>query len=481
VIVQVAGRLSVIRHHWLLHWKAGPGHWWNMTREMGMTEVFNCLIMGAAGRDFHNFQTFFRERPAFRVCAFTATQIPGIEFRSFPRALAGSNYSADIPIFAESELPKLIRQFSIDFVFLAYSDLSHTEVMHKASLVQACGASFVLHGPQHTQLISQKPVISVTAVRTGAGKSPLSQWLARNLTNAGWQVGVLRHPMPYGNLLNQAVERLATHQDLERFQCTVEEREEYEPYIDQGLVIFAGVDYRSVLTLAEAEADVILWDGGNNDFSFIRPDVGIVVVDALRPGHEVSYYPGETNLRQADIVVINKVGNADPHAIAEIRKRTLQHNNSAVILEADLEITVDAPEAVAGRRVLIVEDGPTLTHGEMSYGAGTLAARRCGAAEIIDPRAAAVGSLADAYRQFPHLGAVLPAVGYSADQCRELAQTIDDSGAELVLDASPCQLERLLQLRTPVVRVRYRFQQVNGPSLMELILNRLNLQRSQQH
>lgn len=435
-----------------------------------MSEVFNCLIMGAAGRDFHNFQTFFRDRPAYRVRAFTAAQIPFIETRSFPKSLAGPNYSADIPIFPELHLPELIERFKIDFVFLAYSDLSHDEVMHKASLVQASGASFVLLGPRQTHLTSRKPVVAVTAARTGAGKSPLSQWLARELTNAGKKLAVLRHPMPYGDLEKQAVERLATPEDLDRFECTIEEREEYEPYIDNGLVVFAGVDYRAILTQAEAEADLIIWDGGNNDFSFIRPDFSIVVLDALRPGHEIGYYPGETNLRQADLVVINKVGGASPDALEIIRHHVSVNNSAASVIESDLDIEVDHPELITDRRVVVVEDGPTLTHGGMSYGAGTVAARRFGAAKIIDPRRYAVGTLAEAYNHFPHLGAVVPALGYSAQQCRDLTATIDDSGADIVVDASPCRLDRLLDLKTKLVRVGYNFRQVSGAPLLKTVL-----------
>ena len=442
-----------------------------------MAETFNCLIMGAAGRDFHNFQTFFRDRPGFRVCAFTAAQIPYIESRAFPCALAGPGYTSDIPIYSELQLPELIARLEIQFVFLSYSDLSHTDVMHKASLVQASGASFVLLGPKHTQLNSTKPVIAVTAVRTGAGKSPLSQWIARKLTDAGKRVAVLRHPMPYGDLQRQAVERFANHHDLDRFACTIEEREEYEPYIEQGLVVFAGVDYRAILTRAEAEAEIILWDGGNNDFSFLRPTVSIVVVDALRPGHEVGYYPGETNLRSADIVVINKVGNAEAEALSGIRERIQANNRTAEIVEADLEILVDRPEAISGKRVLVVEDGPTLTHGDMSFGAGTLAARRYGAREIIDPRPFAVGSIAEAYARFPHLGPVVPALGYSAHQCLELQQTIDRCGADVIVDASPCRLNRILDLRTSLVRVSYKFRQVSGTPLFESINSKINLSR----
>ncbi len=440
------------------------------SEKVRMTHIHNCLIMGAAGRDFHNFQTFFRNRPEFRVCAFTATQIPFIETRAFPRSLAGPHYEADIPIYPESRLPELIASLHIDWVFLAYSDLSHEDVMHKASLVQAHGASFALLGPRHTQLTASKPVIAVTAVRTGAGKSPLSQWLAGELVRRRQQVGILRHPMPYGDLEQQRVERLASWDDLKRFDCTVEEREEYEPYIEQGLVVFAGVDYAQILAAATAESDVILWDGGNNDFSFVAPTVTLCVVDALRPGHETAYYPGETNLRLADIVVINKVGAAEAAAMAAIKKRIAEVNSAAIVLESDLEVEVDKPQHVAGRKVLVVEDGPTLTHGGMRYGAGTIAANRFQATQLIDPRPFAVGTIADVFREYPHLANVLPALGYSEEQRNDLKATIEQSGAEVILDASPCRLDRLLTLTMPVVRVRYRFLQVGGPPLVDTIL-----------
>jgi predicted GTPase len=357
-------------------------------------ECFRCIIMGAAGRDFHDFQTFFLAHPQFRVCAFTAAQIPFIESRSFPKELAGPRYDADIPIFPEEQLRDLIDEHQADFVFLAYSDLSHEEVMHKASLIQACGASFVLLGPRNTQLTSSKPVIAVTAVRTGAGKSPLTQFLARHLAQSGRRVAVLRHPMPYGNLLRQAVQRFAAPQDLDRHRCTVEEREEYEPYVEQGLLVFAGVDYRGILAAAEGEADVILWDGGNNDYSFVRPGLSFVVADALRPGHEVTYYPGETNFRSADVVVINKVAQARAEDVWQIRRCVQQLNRSAEIVEADLKIVVDHPEAITGKRVLVVEDGPTLTHGGMSFGAGTLERRSIAAARTSWLMLAPLGSIA---------------------------------------------------------------------------------------
>jgi len=430
--------------------------------------MLRCIVMGAAGRDFHDVQTFFRERPEFRVVAFTAAQIPFIERRSFPRELAGPAYEADIPIHLEAELPRLVREHEVDFVFLAYSDLAHEEVMHKASIAQAAGAGFALLGPRHTQLRSSRPVVSVTAVRTGAGKSPLTQAIARHLVGRGVRTAVLRHPMPYGDLRRQAVQRFATEADLTRAECTIEEREEYEPYVEAGLVVFAGVDYRAVLAAAEREAEAVLWDGGNNDYPFLRPDLSIVVADALRPGHEASYYPGETNLRMADVVVVNKVSGATPEALALVRRNVNELAPGATVVESDLSITVEDAERIRGRRVLVVEDGPTVTHGGMAHGAGLVAARRHGA-EVIDPRPFAVGTVAEAYRRYTHIGPVLPALGYSEAQRHELEETVRRSGADLVLDASPARLDRFLELRVPVVRVRYAFEQRSGPPLLGLV------------
>jgi len=426
---------------------------------------FRCVILGAAGRDFHDFQTFFRDHPEFEVVAFTAAQIPFIDRRVFPRELAGPSYAADLPIYLESELPRLVRDRAVDFVFLSYSDLSHEEVMHKASLVQSTGAAFALLGPAQTQLRSTRPVISVTAVRTGAGKSPLTQAIARHLTGRGVRVAALRHPMPYGDLRRQAVQRFASEEDLAAAECTIEEREEYEPYVAAGLVIFAGVDYRAVLARAEREADVVLWDGGNNDYPFVRPDLSLVVADALRPGHECSYYPGETNVRMADVLVVNKVADASPGAVEAVHRSLSRLAPDAVQVEADLEITVERPEALAGKRVLAVEDGPTVTHGGMAWGAAAVAARRHGAV-LVDPRPFAVGTIADAYARYPHMGPVLPALGYSAAQRQELTETIARAGVDLVLDGSPARLDRFLQLSVPVVRVGYRFAQRSGPSIL---------------
>lgn len=434
-----------------------------------MKHRYNCIIMGAAGRDFHDFQMFFRSSTAFRVRAFTASQIPFIERRAFPQSLAGPDYDEDIPIFPEDQLPELIDQLDIDFVFLAYSDLSHEDVMHRASLVQSCGAAFSMLGPKQTQLLSSRPVIAVTATRTGAGKSPVSQYLSTLLRGDGLRVAVIRHPMPYGNLSSQAVQRFAAPADLDLHECTVEEREEYEPYVEQGMVIFAGVDCAAVLAAAEAESDVIIWDGGNNDYPFVRPSLLIVVADALRPGHEARFYPGETNFRSANVIVINKVDRADDNAVATIRENARQLNPSACVMTADLAIEVDDPHAIAGQRVLVVEDGPTLTHGGMEYGAGTVAAQQFGAAERIDPRPFAVNSIAQAFRNHPHLKQVLPALGYSDQQRMELAETIRRCGADTVIDGSPASLRTWLDPAIRVVRVHYRFVQRSGPSLAERV------------
>jgi len=437
-----------------------------------MGKQYQCIVMGAAGRDFHIFLSFLRNHPEFRVKAFTATQIPFITERKFPRSLAGPDYDDDIPIHDESELPDLIRHFGVDFVFFAYSDISHADLMHKASLVQAAGASFVMLGPDHTQLVANKPVVSITATRTGAGKSPLTQWLARLLTDMGKRVAVIRHPMPYGNLEMQRVQRFATTADLEAHECTIEEREEYEPYVDMGIPIYAGVDYQGILDESSREADIILWDGGNNDFSFIRPDLDIVVVDALRAGHEIDYFPGEVNFRRADILVISKAGSAGPGALEGILERARSLNPDAPLCTADLEIEVDLPELIDGKRVLVIEDGPTVTHGGMSFGAGTVAAMRLGATQV-DPKPYAAGTIRDTYEAYPHMSEILPAMGYSEAQRESLAETINSCCAaedvECIVDASPARLELMLDLDVPMARVLYRFKQLDGPPLEELV------------
>jgi predicted GTPase len=434
---------------------------------------YQCIVMGAAGRDFHVFLSFLRGNTQFRVRAFTATQIPFIDQRTFPRSLAGPGYDDDIPIYDESELPRLIERYDIDFVFFAYSDIPHADIMHKASLVQAAGASFIMLGPDHTQLASATPVVSITATRTGAGKSPLTQWLARLLTDRGKRVAVIRHPMPYGNLDMQRVQCFATPEDLADQQCTIEEREEYEPYVDMDIPIYAGVDYQAILDRASADADIVLWDGGNNDFSFIRPDLDIVVVDALRAGQETDYFPGEVNFRRADILVISKCGAAPPGAVDGIRERASRYNPKAAICRSDLRLSVVDAERLVGQRVLVIEDGPTVTHGGMTYGAGTVAAGRYGAIPV-DPRPYAVGTIRDTFAAYPHLERVLPAMGYSEMQREALAATINACCAaenvSFVLDASPARLDRMMHLDLPLVRVGYRFIQLDGAPIEERVL-----------
>ena len=437
---------------------------------------YQCIVMGAAGRDFHVFLSFLRSNPQFRVRAFTATQIPFIAQRKFPRSLAGPGYDDEIPIYDESELEALIERFGVDFVFFAYSDIPHAEIMHKASRVQAAGASFVMLGPDHTQLASPKPVVSITATRTGAGKSPLTQWLARLLTDRGKRVAVIRHPMPYGNLDMQRVQRFATPADLDEHDCTIEEREEYAPYVDMGIPIYAGVDYRAILEQAAADADLVMWDGGNNDFSFIRPDLDLVVVDALRAGHETDYFPGEVNFRRADVLVIAKCGAAEPGAVSGIRERAARLNPGAAICTSDLRIEVDEPERLQGQRVLVIEDGPTVTHGGMAFGAGMVAAERYGATPV-DPRPYAVGTIRDTFEANPHLERVLPAMGYSEAQREALAETINAccraERVACVLDASPARLDRMMKLEVPLLRVRYRFEQLDGPALDSMVMELL--------
>ncbi len=437
-----------------------------------MNKPYSCIVMGAAGRDFHVFLSFLRGNEHFRVKAFTATQIPFITERKFPKSLAGPAYEEDIPIYDESELPRLIGELDIDFVIFAYSDISHADLMHKSSLVQAAGASFIIAGPDHTQLLSDKPVVSITATRTGAGKSPLTQYLARYLTEQGKRVAVIRHPMPYGNLEMQAVQRFATPEDLDRHECTIEEREEYAPYVDMGLPIYAGVDYQGILDESSKEADIVMWDGGNNDFSFIKPDLDIVVVDALRAGHEIDYFPGEINFRRADVLVISKVLSAEPGAVEGIIERAKQLNPDATICTADLEIEIDKPELIKGQKVLVIEDGPTVTHGGMAYGAGSVAAQRHGATAV-EPRQYAVGTIADTYDAYPHMTHILPAMGYSEDQRLALAATINNcaaaEGIACVIDASPARLDRMLELDVPMARVTYRFRQLDGTPLEERV------------
>jgi predicted GTPase len=434
--------------------------------------IQNVLIMGAAGRDFHNFNVCFRDNPEVNVVAFTATQIPNIEGRAYPPALAGSRYPKGIPIYPEADLDRLMRELHVDQVVFAYSDVSHDYVMHKASQVLAAGPDFRLMGVAATAIPAHKPVVSVCAVRTGSGKSQTTRRVADALRGLGYRVAAIRHPMPYGDLARQAAQRFATYDDLEAADCTIEEREEYEPHLARGVLVFAGVDYGRILEMAEKEVDVVLWDGGNNDLPFYRSDLHIVVVDPLRPGHELGYHPGEANARMADVLVINKVDTAAPEDVARVRANLEKLNPKATVIEAASPITVEDPDAIRGKRVLVVEDGPTLTHGEMAYGAGWVAAKRFGAAEIVDPRPYAVGSIAATYAKYPTTGRVLPAMGYGNGQVRELEQTINNAAADLVLIGTPIDLSRLLDLNKPTQRVIYELQEIGKPTLSDLLEKR---------
>jgi len=427
------------------------------------------LILGAAGRDFHNFNVVFRHNPEFQVVAFTATQIPDISNRRYPPELAGDLYPQGIPIAEEKEMERLISEQGIDVVVFSYSDVAHPTVMHLASRAVAAGADFWLLGTEHTQLKSSLPVVSVCAVRTGCGKSPVSRRVAAELRRLGWRPVVIRHPMPYGDLAEQAVQRFARLEDLERHKCTIEEREEYEPHIVNGTVVYAGVDYEAILRQAEQEGDLILWDGGNNDTPFYSSDLEIVVADPHRPGHELAYYPGEVNLRRARVVIINKVDTASAHNVDVVRQNVRQHNPKATIIEAACKVSVAAPEQINGRRVLVVEDGPTLTHGEMPYGAGVVAARQWGAAELMDARPYAVGSIRGTYERFTHLTTLLPAMGYSAIQRHELEETINRVPADLVLVATPVDLGAILRLNKPCVRVGYEVEERTHPAIADLL------------
>lgn len=429
----------------------------------------NVVIMGAAGRDFHNFNVFFRGNDAYRVVAFTATQIPDIAGRKYPAALAGKDYPKGIPIYDEKELPALIKKEKADVVVLAYSDLSHETVMHKASLVLAAGADFMLMGPDHTMVKSKKPVISICAVRTGCGKSQTTRRVCDILKAAGKKVVAVRHPMPYGDLVAQKVQRFATLKDLDKHKCTIEEREEYEPHIQRGVVVYAGVDYEAILREAEKEADVVVWDGGNNDLPFYRPDLEIVVVDPHRPGHEVGYHPGEANLRRAHVVVINKIDTADPDCVDEVRMNIAEVNPKAVVIDAASPLSVTNPSSIAGKKVLVVEDGPTLTHGEMQYGAGVMAARKFQAEELVDPRPYAVKSIRETFEKYPEIGILLPAMGYGDKQVKDLEATINKVQCDLVIIATPIDLSRIVKINKPMVRVEYELQEIGRPSLDDVL------------
>lgn len=429
------------------------------------------IIMGAAGRDFHNFNVYFRDNANYEVVAFTATQIPNIEGRKYPASLAGKLYPKGIAIHPEKDLPSLIKKHGVEQVVLAYSDLSHVDVMHKASLVNAAGADFRLMGSNQTAVKSKVPVIAVCAVRTGAGKSQTTRAIASILRAKGKKVVAIRHPMPYGHLEKQAVQRYATYADLDKNECTIEEREEYEPHIDKGIVVYAGVDYEKILRLAEKEADVILWDGGNNDTPFYVPDLHIVVADPHRAEHARLYYPGETNIRMADIVIINKVDTAKPQDVELVRDIVTELNPKAKVITAASPLSVEDPKAIKGKRVLVIEDGPTVTHGEMRFGAGFIAAQKAGAKEIVDPRPYAVKSIKETFAKYRHLEKVLPAMGYGNHQVKDLQDTINATKCDVVVSGTPIDLNRVLKANKPVIRVRYDLQVLGEPSLEEVLRN----------
>jgi predicted GTPase len=429
----------------------------------------NAIIMGAAGRDFHNFNVYFRNNTDYRVIAFTATQIPDIEDRKYPPALSEESYPEGIPIYPEEELSSLIKKHDVSQVFFAYSDVSHEYVMHKASQVHAAGASFTLLGPDETMIKSQLPLISVCAVRTGSGKSQTSRKIALLLKEKGKRVVVIRHPMPYGDLAIQKVQRFATYEDMIEQECTIEEMEEYEPHIKNGIIVYAGVDYGAILEEAEKEADIILWDGGNNDFSFYKADLEIVVVDPHRPGHELLYHPGETNFRRAQVLVINKIDTAEKEKMELLLKNIKQFNPDATIIRANSKISVPEGEEIAGKTVLVVEDGPTLTHGGMPYGAGIIAATQHGASKIVDPRPYAVGSIKETFHKYSHLDKVLPAMGYGKKQTDELAQTINKAECDLVVSGTPIDLGRLIKTNKKILRVTYKLEEIGSPDLEEVL------------
>jgi predicted GTPase len=429
----------------------------------------NVIIIGAAGRDFHNFNTYFRDNEAYNVVAFTAAQIPDIAGRKYPAQLAGKLYPNGIPIHLESDLPKLIKELNVDECVFAYSDVTYQHVMGMSAIVNAAGASFSLLGPKDTQVKSTKPVIAVCAVRTGSGKSQTSRAIVQMLMARGLKVVAIRHPMPYGDLVKQKVQRFATVEDLKKHECTIEEMEEYEPHVVRGNVIYAGVDYEAILREAEKEADVILWDGGNNDFSFYKPDLMITVADPLRAGNEVSYYPGEASLRLADVIVINKIDSATPDDVQTVRENIERINPKATVIDAASPITVDKPELIKGKRCLVVEDGPTLTHGRMKIGAGVVAARKFGAKELVDPRPYVVGKLAETFKIYPNIGTLLPAMGYGEQQVKDLEKTIEKTDCDTVVIATPIDLTRIVKINKPTVKVGYDLQEIGSPNLTQVL------------
>lgn len=435
--------------------------------------VEKVIIMGAAGRDFHNFNVYFRDNPRYRVVAFTAAQIPDIEYRLYPPELAGELYPDGISIYPENQLSELIQKYKVDLVAFSYSDIPHRDVMHKASIAMACGADFILIGATYTMLKSEKVVVAVCAVRTGCGKSQTTRHICRIMGEMGQRVVVVRHPMPYGDLTKQIIQRFSSYKDFEKHKCTIEEREEYEPLVDQDIVVYAGIDYGQILKEAEKEADIIVWDGGNNDTPFYFPDVHIVIFDPHRAGHERLYYPGETNMIMADIAVINKVGSADSAQVEIVRKNIEKYAPGAEIVLAESAVLVDDPNLIRGKRVLVVEDGPTLTHGEMPFGAGTIAAQMHEAACIVDPRPQITGTLKETFETYPHVGALLPAMGYSEDQIHDLELTINKVDCELVLFATPIDLPKIVSINKPTLRVYYEYRDHDKPLLEEVLLKRL--------
>ena len=432
----------------------------------------NVIIIGAAGRDFHNFNTYYRNNDYYNVVAFTAAQIPDIDDRKYPSELAGSLYPEGIPIYPQDKLPQLIKELDVDECVFAYSDVKYENVMAISAIVNTAGANFTLLGPKSTSLKSTKPVISVCAIRTGSGKSQTSRKIIEILMENNLKVIAVRHPMPYGNLVAQKVQRFATIDDLKKHNCTVEEMEEYEPHVERGNIIYAGVDYEEILRAAENDpdgCDVILWDGGNNDFSFYQADLTITIVDPHRPGHELSYYPGEVNLRLADVAVINKIDSATPENIASVISNINKVNPNATIIKAESKITVDNPEIITGKRVLVVEDGPTLTHGEMKLGAGTVAAERLGAGELVDPRPYIVGKLKDTFKTYPNIGALLPAMGYGEQQLKDLEETINNTDCDSVIIGTPIDLSRIININKPCTRVHYDLEEISSPNLNEIL------------
>ncbi len=434
-----------------------------------MAKARKIIVMGAAGRDFHNFNCLYRDNKSIEVVAFTATQIPDIEGRRYPASLAGKLYPKGIPIHDESDLLDLIKKHDVEEVVFAYSDVPYQYVMERAAYVMSAGVRFALEGGSPTMVKSTKPVVSVCAIRTGCGKSQTTRRVAEILQSLGKKVVAIRHPMPYGDLAKQACQRFAKLSDLDKHKCTIEEREEYEPHIMSGVIVYAGVDYEMIVREAEKEADIILWDGGNNDMSFYAADLLITVVDPHRPGHELSYYPGQNNLLMADVVVINKIDSADPEGVAEVRRNIAAYNPNAVVVDAASPLGVDKPELIRGKKVLVVEDGPTLTHGEMAYGAGVVAAEKYGAAELVDPRPFTVKSITKTFEKYPDIGTLLPAMGYGDQQVKDLETTINRTKCDAVVVATPIDLTRLIKIKKPTVRVTYSLQEIGSPNLNDVL------------